>query len=173
MKLTTTFLQDLATIGNSFVSLTYVSEVKIKKNDIITKADKVTKETKLINLQVGANYENAVNNHLASQGQSRDFTALSLPWGEWEIVNKLIAHKEKKYVRFYKCANTKTESITYFVNGTQATAEQIDAIEQYRYKSSHFSGTQAASGLTTYQVQPFNVESENIISLTMNGTIYQ
>lgn len=48
---------------------------------------------------VGAGYEKAVINEGARQGERVEWEPESLPWGEWEIINKVINHKGERYLR--------------------------------------------------------------------------
>lgn len=49
---------------------------------------------------VGASYQAAVEREAERQGaDANDFQADVLPWGEWAIINKVIAHNEELYLR--------------------------------------------------------------------------
>lgn len=152
--------------ANPFVTIGYVSEVKLKKNNIFAKGS-VTKKSLTKNAQIGYSYENAVNNHLREQGSDAIFKAQSLPWGEWLIENKVITHKDALYLRYYSVANTTTES-EYFVDGVAATEEQIAQIKSLLPTKSP-SGTQSEVGLVARQVKPQNVKFDNITLLKING----
>ena len=48
---------------------------------------------------VGVDYENSVNREIERQEKQTNFVAESLPWGQWEILNKVISHKGEFYLR--------------------------------------------------------------------------
>jgi hypothetical protein len=137
----------------------------------------VTKRVELINIQVGANYENAVNNHLVKEGESPEFVAQSLPWGHWVDgqVNKIIEHNGVLYMRFYGLRNT-SEKRTYKVNGVDATPEQEEIIKANLLASEtkpRFSFKQAECGLVNEdeQVSPSTIRFENILTLKLDKQV--
>ena len=50
----------------------------------------------------------------------------------------------------------------YFVNGTRATAAQVALLKAKESARHQPSATQAAEGLVTNQVKPFNIKFENV-----------
>lgn len=145
----------------SFASLKTLTKVNIPQKLGLGK--NVIKYTEKV-VQIGANYQSAVNRHYDNEGIDGTFTAEKLPWGEWLVVDKVISHKGKTYYRFYDIdGGVKVQ--TYFVDGIQATQEQIEVIKAY----------QSAKGKSSRQecekkVRPTNVEESNILYLSCGGT---
>jgi len=141
--------------GRSFVALK-----KVEKRSIGTYA-------------YGVDYEAAVNEALVAEGKSAEFKTESLPWGEWETPNKLIAHNGKHYVRLYQQDDTKTE-VEYLVDGAAATAEDMETIRTFEQKKSSGSAKQTEAGLEqTKQVKPNNICLDNIEWVEIEGTRYE
>lgn len=146
-------------IGCVFAHITTETTVKIPKkygiNGVVTKV--VSKV-----VQLNYSYENAVNNRLEREGKDRDFEAQKLPWGEWFVANKIIAHKGKFYLRYYDYNNNVLNK-AYFVDGRPATADELVIIKEYEKASNKPSNTQGLS--EEHEVKPLVVAEENIISL--------
>lgn len=146
-------------IGCVFAHITTETTVKIPKkygiNGVVTKV--VSKV-----VQLNYSYENAVNNRLEREGKDRDFEAQKLPWGEWFVANKIIAHKGKFYLRYYDYNNNVLNK-AYFVDGRPATADELATIKEYEKASNKPSNTQGLS--EEHEVKPLVVAEENIISL--------
>lgn len=160
--------------GCQFASMTYENEVKCKAA-VKKQLGVITKLVELRNIQIGASYENAVNNHLENMQEIPDFKAFPLPFGEWVAgqENKLIEHKGQLYLRFYEVRNT-VSKVTYNVNGVPATPNQIQLIEENLYASSSYSNRQAEHGLTEQedQVEPRVIKVDNILILKTNKQEY-
>lgn len=147
-------------IGCVFAHITTETNVKIPKkygiNGVVTKV-----VSKIV--QLNFSYENAVNNRLEREGKERDFEAQKLPWGEWFVANKIIAHKGKFYLRYYDINNGNVLNKAYFVNGMPATDEQLAIIKEYEKATHKPSNTQGLS--EEHEVKPLVVAEENIIAL--------
>lgn len=153
------FIKDLKEFkGCSFCTIVYQSDVKAPKKLGLGKVVKVAK----LNAQFNYDYETAVNNRLEKEGKPRSFNAQSLPWGSWLYPNKVIENKGLFYVRFY-CVKNHRPDVDYLVNDRPATESEITTIKAWQSTLSKGSATQSASGLTDNQVEPRNVELENII----------
>lgn len=151
--------------GNNFIAVATLTEAKMnKRNNPL--AGRVMKLTESV-YQFGYSYENAVNNRLEKQGDERTFTTDSLPWGNWIVPNKFIAHNCEIYVRFYTAANNQPK-ITYFVDNRLATAEEIEIIKAFTPAPKE-SAKQAAHGLTENQVKPMAINLKNILKIKING----
>lgn len=59
---------------------------------------KILKKTRAV-VHCGADYESAVNREALRQGGSPEFTAESLPYGQWLIPGKVIEHKGEFQLR--------------------------------------------------------------------------
>lgn len=146
-------------IGCVFAHITTETIVKIPKKYGISGV--VTKVVSKV-VQLNYSYENAVNNRLEREGKDRDFEAQKLPWGEWFVANKIIAHKGKFYLRYYDYNNNVLNKV-YFVDGRPATADELATIKEYEKASNKPSNTQGLS--EEHEVKPLVVAEENIISL--------
>ena len=83
--------------GNVFCTLETLTDAKAKKS---CPFGTVLKQS-IAHVAIGHNYQNAVN---AQAGRDENenagtFVAAPLPWGEWLVPNRLIAHKGEVYVR--------------------------------------------------------------------------
>lgn len=146
-----------------FAQITYASSVKMPKAfGVVTKVNST-------NVQINFDYVKAVKNRIAkSGGNPDDFKGESLPWGQWELQNKVITHKGNRYLRFY--ANKNAKPITqYFVDGVPATSEQIAEIKA---RENTKSAKQSAAGLDDNQVIPRCVAFSNVRYLAVNGVVY-
>ena len=158
--------------GCQFASISYVTETAaIDKKLIGGKKNpyngQLSSITDMVSVQIGANYENAVNNRT-----EEEFTAERLPWGEWIRPNYTIGHKGNVYLRAYKTKSTKTD-INYYLNGSLVTSKDVkDAICSVIRKSGE-SVRQSELGIKEEdQVKPFVVNVDNIIRATINGVEY-
>ena len=147
-------------VGCVFAHITTETTVKIPKKYGISGV--VTKVVSKI-VQLNFSYENAVNNRLAREGKDKDFEAQKLPWGEWFVANKIIAHKGKFYLRYYDINNGNVLNKAYFVNGRPATEDELAIIKEYEKATHKPSNTQGLS--EENEVRPLVVAEENIIAL--------
>ena len=159
--------------GCQFASIAYISltesiDKKLvggKKNPYNGKLKSITT---MSGIQIGANYENAVNNRT----EGKDFVAESLPWGEWMRPNYLISHKGNIYLRAYKTKASNTE-VAYYENNVlvEDKAKLKDIYENIR--KSGDSKKQSEIGIEEKdQVKPFTVNIANIQSAVINGVTY-
>lgn len=144
--------------GCKIVSITTRTSVAVPKYYMIGgEVTKVTTKGVLVNLD----YVKATNNRLIKEGKEPTFKAKPLPWGEWLVPKKIIAHNGKCYLRMYEFKGAKHET-EYFVNGKPATEHQIATIKEYERSKHKPSNTQ---GLTREnEVRPTNVAEENILA---------
>lgn len=160
---TTTLASALAnTNGASFVTITTLTEPKMRKtnNPLFGRVLKFA----VRNCQFGYDYEKAVNNRLEKEGKERSFSANKLPWGEWAVFNKIIAHKGNLYGRFYVAKNCVVKS-AYIVDGRLATAEEVAIIKTFETERTE-SARQSESGLFENQVKPYDVRLDHILRIT-------
>lgn len=167
---TTTLINLMSNIkGATICTLTTETTPKMNKrgNALYGRVKKVS----VGQYQFGYSYENAVNNRLAMQGNERTFEAQSRPYGVWVIPNKIAEHNGAMYLRFYAMSNNKP-SVSYFVDGRPATAEELDIIKFFTPERKP-SATQAAEGLTDNQVKPCEFRAESIRKISINGAEYE
>jgi hypothetical protein len=185
MKANKTFEQEIineikGVKGCQFIHLGYVSEPSLNKAQklaisVMGGFEEIVPIVKVSRgqFQVNYSYENAVNNRAEKEcGAPVGFVAQSLPWGKWVDgqVNKLIEHKGEIYLRFYGLKNGKVEN-EYYVGDKPATNEQVKLIKQFTERGGIF--TQANAGLTENQVIARNVKVSNILSLSVDGKVYE
>lgn len=117
---------------------------------------RVTKVTKVANIQFGVNYENKVNAERKRQGQSADFVAGGLHGCEWVSFPCIIRSLKdgKMQMRVTCTANTKFNT-EYFVDGRKATSEEIEVINKYTPKRD--------------SIEVFNITIEKIVRWKING----
>lgn len=160
--------------GCKFANITFVSDSGIPQY-VLGKGFKVSNITRT-DCQLNYSYENAVNNRLAKQGDEKNFTAQSLPYGSWVVgqENKLIEHKGNLYLRYYDVKNADRATM-WLVNGRKANAEEFDKIMDYlkKKKEKSDSNTQTNVGLVENQVKPKNVKLCNILKLVVNGVVWE
>lgn len=96
--------------------------------------------TKLVNynMLLNANYQNMVNNARVREGKEADFQAKE-NW--FTPVNdgfngSIVAKKSDLSCEYLKFACNNAKTLTYFVDGVEATAEQIEIIKQFRPSTS-------------------------------------
>lgn len=164
-------MKDLFTIlsevsGCQFASIVLLTNVKLPKKLGLGSVTKIFDGV----VQINYSYQNAVNSRLEKKGESGDFVAEKLPWGSWEIPNKVITNKGKRYMRYYLVNNCGSRS-RYYVDGREATPEEVAIIKAYQSKG--YSTRQAASGLTENQVKPKVVDFDNVLEMVANGIKYE
>jgi hypothetical protein len=79
-----------------------------------------------------------VNNQLVREGKEADFKAKP-NWFEavYDTENgSIVRNRNKHEDLFLKVAVNSAETTAYFVNGIEATAEQLETIKKFREKSS-------------------------------------
>lgn len=160
--------------GCQFASISYQTETAaIDKKLVGGKSNayngKLSSITEMCGVQIGANYENAVNNRTED---GTEFTAEKLPWGEWLRPNYLIGHKGNVYLRAYKTKASKTE-VAYYLNGSIVESEETLKDINANIRSKGESKRQSELGIDAKdQVKPFNVNVANIKTAVIDGTTY-
>jgi hypothetical protein len=155
------FVQSVKNIkGCVFAHIEYTAVEKLPKKvglGVVTK--RVSGE-----VQLNYDYENAVNNRLEKKGLPRTFSANSLPWGTWKVPNKIIEYKGSLYLRFY-CVKGAKMNTDWYVDGRPMTDAEHTAMMQYKDTLKKGSAKQSAEGLDENQVEPRNVNMDNITAL--------
>jgi hypothetical protein len=104
------------------------------KNPLWTIAKKgITKRTKY-NVLLNAVYSNMVNNQLVREGKEPNFVAKP-NWFEpvFDTNNGSIGRNKNKHEDlFLKVAVNSAETFEYFVNGIEATTDQLETIKKFR-----------------------------------------
>lgn len=96
--------------------------------------------TKLVNYKfmLNAVYQNAVNNKRIKEGKQADFKAQS-NWHEkvYDSINgAIVCNKNKPENKYLSGIVESADNLQYYVNGIEATDEQIEIIKQFKQKSS-------------------------------------
>lgn len=161
--------------GASLCSIELTTKVKMNKKSRVTAIPTTTafkgdvyrsyKEAGMF----GVSYENAVNNTLKRENKENDFKADSLPWGEWFDTNKIIAHKNEFYLRYYvnMSANSKADkgAVFHYEDGTPLTSEEIALIPEYTAPKRTSSGRQG----TDKAVEPRTAKMSGINKIKVGG----
>ena len=95
----------------------------------------VTKRTKY-NVLLNSIYSNMVNNQLVREGKEPNFVAKP-NWHEkvYDTENgSIVCNKNKKEDLYLLVAVNHSETFEYFVNGVQATADQLETIKKFACK---------------------------------------
>ena len=145
---------------NGFASMTIVKTDVVKKSCPLAN---VTEQVQYSHVTIGTSYEKAVNNRNERINGSRDFVAESLPWGQWEIANKVISHKGNYYLRYYKNRNTITTR-TLYVGDRLATVEEVKIINAY-YKSSGSNNSNRQSYIGIDSAEQVHPRVTNIVNI--------
>ena len=95
--------------------------------------------TKLVdyNMLLNANYQNMVNNALIREGKDANFVSKD-NW--FTPVNdgfngSIVAKKSDTTCEYLKFSCNNAKVLNYFVNGVEATAEELEVIKAYKQKS--------------------------------------
>ena len=124
--------------------------------------------------EVGPSYREKISEALKADGQSmekRDEFGDKLPWGEYEVKDKVVAYNGKRYLRCYP-TNDPSATETILVDGRPAEAEELEVINSYVPERSS-SKKQEAAGITEeHRVTPLLFAFDNISYVVFNGTKY-
>lgn len=111
------------------VGISAITDARLKKTGNPFPQKTAFKKIKAVGF-AGANYEKSVNGQLSRHGMKEEFQADSLPWGEWVIPNKVIAHKGKLYLRLQTTSGQRKRQpaklLGFFdVNGKPIPKEEV------------------------------------------------
>jgi hypothetical protein len=124
--------------------------------------------TKLVSYiaALNVNYQNCVNNALVREGKDKNFVAKEAWFTKvYDKFNgSIVAKKSDLNCHYLMFMLKKAVTHRYFVNGVEATAEQIDIIKQFKQKSS---GPKNQN--LDIPIQPLTIKAENIISVKTGG----
>lgn len=137
--------------------------------------DRDVRRVKTSTYEVGANYLEKINEALIAEGKkpvTQEEFSNKLPWGEYEIKDKVIAHNGARYLRCYPVKDADTfEEIT--VDGAPATKEDLDVIMPYTSEKKGSKKQEEAGISEEHRVQPLLFSFDSIICATINGTVYE
>jgi hypothetical protein len=161
--------------GCQFASLVYTTDIASMNKKFIGGKKcpyygRVNTTTEMASVQIGYDYENAVNNRIADE--STTFKAESLPWGTWLRPNYLIGHKGATYLRCYLAKPTKVTT-TYYLDGElPVDGYTIEDIMSY-IRPTHTSARQSEVGIEeSEQVKPLTINIANIAYAVIDKVKY-
>jgi len=133
--------------------------------------------TKLVtyNVRLNCNYQNAVNNQREREGKEADFVSKEA-WHTplYDCFNGSIAqHKadvnienDEEKRTYVKMILNSITTHNYFVNGIEATEEQVKIIQQFKQKSNSYGGQDLDNVIPV-----ITVKRENILEIRAGGKI--
>lgn len=131
--------------------------------------DRDVKKCKLSNYLFGKNYVQSINEALAKEGKAPvnpDEFSDKLPWGEYEVQDRVVSYNGARYMRCYQAEDADAETV-YFIDGDQPTEEEFDKLKPYLPTDSG-SKKQEGVGLSKEnQVRPLLFKFENIMTITV------
>lgn len=155
--------------GCELVTLVWEKAVKMRKT---YEGGEVIKRTEMQG-RVGAEYVNSVNNRVkAETGEAGTFKPLSLPWGEWAVYPRTIAHNGAKYVRLtrWEGEDNLKPAVTVWIYGGKDYARFEDLPSEARDgmlasekpQPRKEAKRQADAGAVENQVKAFTVSADNV-----------
>ena len=121
----------------TFAEVTALVEQSMLKTGNPLAKEVVTKLT-TYNVLLNANYTNLVNNARVREGKEANFEAKQ-NWHEkvYDSENgSIVCNRKKRENRYLMASINFAKTLTYFVNGVEATQEQVEIIKQFKSSSS-------------------------------------
>lgn len=137
--------------------------------------DKDVRKVKTSTYEIGANYLDKINEALVAEGKSpatQEEFSNKLPWGEYEVKDKVVSYNGARYLRCYpvKDADT-TEEIT--IDGVTATEEELKVIMSYVTEKKSSKKQEDAGISEANRVQPLLFNFDNIVYAEFGGVKYE
>lgn len=158
----------------AYATITAQLEQKMLKRGNPLKDAKVTKLVSY-RVRLNCNYQNSVNAQREREGKETDFISK----GAWHMPlydcfnGSIVQHKAdfaiedvNKKRTYVKMILEKVTTHNYFVNGIEATTEQLALIQQFKEKSNSYGG----QGLDNV-IPVITVKRENILEIRAGGKI--
>ena len=131
------------------------------------------RKCKFANYLFGKNYVQMINENLVKEGKAPvnpDEFGEKLPWGEYEVLNKVITYNGTRYMRCYMPEKQDAETF-YLIDGEEPSEEDFKKLEPYLPAESSGSKKQEGVGLEKEnQVRPLLFKFDNIMSIRVVGT---
>lgn len=142
-----------------------ITDQKMLKRGNPLKDAEVTKLVSYIAL-LNANYQNTVNNALAREGKEGNFESKETWFTPiYDSFNgSLVAKKSDLTCTYLKFILKSAKTHKFFVDGIEATAEQLEVIKQFKQKSSSPTNQNLDS-----PIQPLTIKTQNIVSVKTGG----
>ena len=160
--------------GCQFASIAYATGVEAMNKKLVGGKSnpyygRVSAITTCSGIQIGANFENAVNNRLE---EGKTYEVASLPWGEWIRPNYLIGHKGQTYLRYYLTKNSETK-VNYYLDGELVDNSDMAAAIKSAIREKRESVKQSEAGIDKAdQVKPMTCNIANVMSAVIDGATY-
>lgn len=138
-------MKDLRSFVNTLTNGTFGIVIETETEPRMRKTDnpyfgRVTKRSRIVNVAIGYDYENVVNNRREREGKAADFVAdkpKGKHWVEFPTILASDKNAEQLYLRTTMRANTKPTSV-FLLDGKvvedAATIEEIKSFIQSSYK---------------------------------------
>ena len=135
--------------------------------------DSSVRKCKFANYLFGKNYVQAINENLVKEGKApvdpNEFGE-KLPWGEYEVQDKVVTYNGTRYMRCYMPEKQDSETF-YLINGEEPSEEDFKKLELYLPTESNGSKKQEDAGLEKEkQVRPLLFKFDNILSIRVQDT---
>ena len=161
------------TKGAAIVGILALTDAKAKKTGNPFPEKLVFKMVRAVAF-VGANYQSAVEREQGRQGESGEFIAESLPWGQWAIDNKVIKHKGEFYLRTQSTPGQRRAQaarlLGYFdLGGDELTREQVAPFLPAVYESAKQQGEAGLSNTVWVRAYKFS----SLLRIRINGQTYR
>ena len=131
------------------------------------------RKCKFANYLFGKKYVQMINENLVKEGKAPvnpDEFGEKLPWGEYEVPNKVITYNGTRYMRCYMPEKQDAETF-YLIDGEEPNEEDFKKLEPYLPAESSGSKKQEGVGLEKEnQVRPLLFKFDNIMSIRVVGT---
>lgn len=121
---------------------TFAEVTALVEQDMLKRGNPLAKQvvTKLTtyNVLLNANYTNQVNNARIREGKEADFVAKQ-NWHErvYDSENgSIVCNRNKRENRYLMASINFAKTLVYFVNGVEATKEEVEIIKQFKKSSS-------------------------------------
>lgn len=135
--------------------------------------DSSVRKCKFANYLFGKNYVQMINENLVKEGKepvNPDEFGEKLPWGEYEVPNKVVTYNGTRYMRCYMPEKQDAETF-YLIDGEEPSEDDFKKLEPYLPAESGGSKKQEGVGLEKEnQVRPLLFKFDNILSIRVQGT---
>lgn len=137
--------------------------------------DKDVRRQKTSKYLFGKNYLDMINESLAAEGKpavTEEEFGNKLPWGEYEVKDKVIAYNGARYIRCYPIKDQEDNEVIT-IDGVPATKEELEVINKY-VPEKKASKKQEDAGITEEnRVTPLLFSFDNINYAIVGGTTYE
>lgn len=136
---------------------------------------RVKKVTTYSNAILGVDYQNCVNNRLERNGSEANYVSEAPKGKKWYNSFFYVSlDGQTFYLKIGMYKNTTTKS-AYYIDGNEATTEQVEQLKPFLQSKSHSVMKQADAGLNEEeQYRIVAPKADNVISVKLgNRTIYQ